>query len=146
MGFVGRYLGQRTTGPLTTDYKKREKLRDYTKIEAWKMADDLAVELYQVTKRFPKEELYGLTNQLRRSGYSVAANIAEGSARESLKDYLHFLYIARGSLTETQYFVHLARRLAYISENGHLLIAKSIKATFVRRHGLIKAVEGELGK
>ncbi len=61
------------------------------------MADDLAVEAYQATRRFPKEEVYGLTSQLRRAAYSVAANIAEGSARESRKDYLHFLFIARGS-------------------------------------------------
>ena len=71
--------------------QEEEKLRDYTKIEGWKMADDLPVEVYQVTKRFPREELCSLTNQLRRSGYSVAANIVEGSACESLKDYLHFL-------------------------------------------------------
>ena len=58
-------------------------MRDYKKIEAWTMANDLAVEVYQVTKKFLKEEIYGLTNQRRRSGCSVAANIAEG-ARESL--------------------------------------------------------------
>lgn len=119
-------------------------MRDYTKIEAWKMADDLAVEVYQVTKKFPKEEIYGLTNQLRRSSYSVAANIAEGSARESLKDYLHFLYIARGSLTEAQYFLHLAWRLAYLSDSAHALLAKNVKNTFARLHGLIKAVENEV--
>jgi len=58
-------------------------VRDYKKIEAWTMANDLAAEVYQVTKKFPKGEIYGLTNQLRRSGYSVAANIA-GGAGESL--------------------------------------------------------------
>ena len=59
-------------------------MRDYKKIEVWTMANDLTVEVYQVTKKFPKGEIYCLTNQLRRSGYSVAANIAEGSTRESL--------------------------------------------------------------
>src|SRR6184192_1757504 len=90
-------------------------MRDYTKIEAWKLADDLAVEIYRRTRSFPKDEVYGLTSQVRRASYSVPANIVEGSSRESKKDYLHFLYIARGSLSETQYFIHLAQRLNYLS-------------------------------
>ena len=90
-------------------------MRDYTKIEAWRLADDLTVAVYERTRSFPKEEMYGLTSQLRRASYSVPANIVEGASRESKKDYLHFLYIARGSLSETQYFIHLARRLDYLS-------------------------------
>lgn len=92
---------------------------DYTKIEAWMKADDLVIAVYELTRKFPKEELYGLTAQLRRAAYSVPANIAEGSARESKRDYLHFLYIARGSLTEVQYFAHLAYRLGYLSETDY---------------------------
>jgi four helix bundle protein len=83
-------------------------MRHYRKIEAWKLADDLTVVVYERTRSFPKDELYGLTSQLRRASYSVPANIVEGSSRESKKDYLHFLYIARGSLSEAQYFIHLA--------------------------------------
>jgi four helix bundle protein len=86
-------------------------MRDYTKIEAWKLADDLTVAIYRMTHSFPKEEAYGLTSQLRRASYSAPANIVEGATRGSKKDYLHFLYIARGSLSETDYFIHLARRL-----------------------------------
>lgn len=89
-------------------------MRDYRKIEAWRLADDLTIAIYRHMRSFPKEEIYGLTSQLRRAAYSVPANIVEGSSRESKKDYLHFLYIARGSLSETQYFVHLARRLDYL--------------------------------
>lgn len=116
-------------------------MRDYTKIKAFTMADDLTVSIYQVTKSFPKEEIYGLTSQLRRAASSVAANIAEGSARESRKDYLHFLYIARGSLTETQYFVHLARRLGYIRNDVYGALATRIKSTFALLHGLIEAIQ-----
>src|SRR5919198_4620732 len=90
-------------------------MRDYTKIEAWKLADDLTVAIYERTRSFPKDERYGLTSQLRRASYSVPANIVEGSSRESKKDYLHFLYIARGSLSEVQYFIHLAQRLGYLA-------------------------------
>lgn len=70
-----------------------------------------SVAVYEVSRSFPREELYGLTSQLRRAASSVPANIAEGSARESKRDDLHFLYISRGSLAETRYFVHLATRL-----------------------------------
>jgi four helix bundle protein len=76
-------------------------MRDYTKIQAWKLADDLTVSIYERTRLFPKEELYGLTSQLRRAAFSVPANMVEGSSRESKQDYLHFLYIARASLSET---------------------------------------------
>ena len=68
-------------------------MRDYTKIKAWQLADDLTVAIYQSTRSFPKDEIYSLTSQLRRAAYSVPANIAQGSSRESKKDYLHFLYI-----------------------------------------------------
>ena len=121
-------------------------MRDYTKIEAWRTADDLAVAIYQCTKSFPREEVYGLTSQARRAAYSVAANIAEGSARESFKDYLHFLHIARGSLTETQYCVHLAKRLDYLTEEEFLRLSLMIKSVFARLHGLIKAVQSEIRK
>ena len=118
-------------------------MRDYTKIEAWRLADDLAVSVYKATKKFPKDELYGITSQLRRAASSVAANIVEGSARESLKDYLHFLQIARASLSETQYFFHLAGRLEYLSETTAADLASQCKRTFACLHGLMTAVRKE---
>src|SRR5438034_9747431 len=121
-------------------------MRDYTKIEAWRLADDLTVAIYERTRSFPKDEMYGLTSQLRRAAYSAPANIAEGSSRESKKDYLHFLYIARGSLSEAQYFVHLARRLGYLSSEGANVLQEQIKLAFGCLHGLIRAVEKEAGK
>ena len=105
-------------------------MRDYTKIEAWRLADDLTVAVYERTRSFPKEEVYGLTSQLRRASYSVPANIVEGASRESKKDYLHFLYIARGSLSETQYFIHLAQRLDYLSLQEADALRKQMKMTF----------------
>jgi four helix bundle protein len=120
-------------------------MRDYRKIDAWKLADDLTVAIYERTRRFPKEEMYGLTGQLRRAAYSVPANIAEGSARGSRRDYLHFLYIARGSLAETQYFLHLSWRLGYLDDAEHASLAIQTKNTFACLHGLIVAVEKEAG-
>src|ERR1019366_5127317 len=121
-------------------------MRDYTKIEAWKLADDLTVLIYQTTKAFPKEELYGLTSQLRRAASSVPANIAEGSARGTQKDYLHFLYIARASLTEAHYFVHLSKRLGYVADDKHAELESLFRRTFACLIGLISAVEKESGK
>ena len=79
-------------------------MRDYTKIEAWRLADDLTVAVYERTRAFPREEIYGLTAQLRRASYSVPANIVEGASHESKRDYLHFLYIARGSYPRPNIF------------------------------------------
>jgi four helix bundle protein len=121
-------------------------MRDYTKIEAWRLADDLTVAIYKRTTSFPREEIYGLMSQLRRASYSVPANIVEGASRESKKDYLHFLYIARGSLSEAQYFVHLAARLDYLPSAEAEPLHQQTKVAFACLHGLIRAVEKEAGK
>lgn len=118
-------------------------MRDHTKIEAWRLADDLAVAVYEQTRGFPREELYGLTGQLRRSAISVPANIVEGSARHSKKDYLHFLHIARGSLPETQYYLHLANRLGFLPDPDASRLTAQSRSTFACLHGLISAVEKE---
>jgi four helix bundle protein len=120
-------------------------MRAYTKIDAWRLADDLTVAIYERTREFPREELYGLTSQIRRAAYSVPANIVEGSSRESKRDYLHFLYIARGSLSETQYFIHLSHRLGDLSTEQAPLFHEQTKHAFACLHGLIKAVEKEAG-
>ncbi|HVS53897.1 MAG TPA: four helix bundle protein [Opitutaceae bacterium] len=120
-------------------------MRDFTNIEAWKLADDLAVAIYDRTRAFPREELYGLTSQLRRAAASVPANIAEGAAREGKKDYLRFLHIARGSLAEAQYFVHLARRLGYLASDEADTLEEQSRRAFGCLRGLIHAVEREAG-
>jgi four helix bundle protein len=88
-------------------------LEGVRKIKAWELADRFVVEVYRITRRFPREELYGLTLQLRRAAVSVPANIAEGSQRQYLKEYLQFLYVAKASLSEAEYYIHLAQQLGY---------------------------------
>lgn len=80
---------------------------DYTKLNAWQHSRKLVNVLYDLTARFPKEEVFGLSNQLRRAGVSVASNIAEGCGRRTVKDKLYFLHVSRGSLfeIETQCFI-----------------------------------------
>ena len=120
-------------------------MRNYAKIEAWRLADDLTVAISEKTKTFPREELYGLTSQIRRASYSVPANIVEGSSRESKRDYLHFLHLARGSLSESQYFIHLAHRLGYLGDTDNILLQEMSREAFACLHGLIKAVGKEAG-
>ena len=119
-------------------------MRDYTKILAWQKADDLTVAVYELTKTFPKDEVYALTSQLRRAAYSVPANIVEGSARSTQKDYLHFLFIARGSLHETHYFLHLAHRLGYMDSKAQSRLLAQAEETSRTLTGLIRAVEKEV--
>ena len=92
-------------------------MRDHTKLRAFKLAGELAVLIYKVTKGFPKEEIYGLAAQMRRAAVSVPSNIVEGSTRESETEYLRFLEIAFGSLRELHYPLTLACRLGYIEES-----------------------------
>lgn len=94
----------------------------YKKLHVWQEAHALVLMVYKETKRFPRDELFGLTSQLRRSVVSVAANIIEGQARSSRKEFLQFLYVANGSLVETEYYIELAKDLHYIEEKDFLLL------------------------
>jgi len=93
-------------------------MRDHTKLRAFELADEVAVLIYRATRGFPKEEIYGLTSQMRRAAVSVPSNIVEGCARVSQVEYLRFLEIAFGSLRELHYQFGLAMRLGYTDEQG----------------------------
>jgi len=86
----------------------------YKKLKVWQKAMDLVEEVYRLTKTLPKEETYGLVNQLRRAAISVPSNIAEGNARNSHKEYIHFLSIARGSKSEVETQLEICVRLNYL--------------------------------
>jgi four helix bundle protein len=90
----------------------------YRDLIVWQKAMDFVVCVYQITPRFPKEEVYGLTQQLRKSSVSVPSNIAEGQGRKSTQDFLHFLSIARGSLNEAETQILIAERLRYLDESS----------------------------
>ncbi len=85
-------------------------------LKAWQKSVDLVTEIYKTTQRFPKEEIYGLSIQLRRASVSVASNIAEGKGRYSDKDFVHFLRQAQGSLFELDTQLTIANRLGYLGE------------------------------
>ncbi|MBQ7454263.1 MAG: four helix bundle protein [Selenomonadaceae bacterium] len=90
---------------------------DYRDLVVWQKSMDLTVEIYRLTKNLPKDELYGLTNQLRRAAISIPSNIAEGSARLSTKEYLRFLSIARGSKVEIETQLLLCVKLGYLQQS-----------------------------
>jgi len=118
--------------------------RDFTKIRAWQLSDDFTVEVYKITKDSPREEVYGLSSQLRRAASSVPANIAEGANRSSKKEYLQFLSVASGSLAEARYFLHLSRRLGYVGDGDYSKASKLAEETSKTLSGLIHALKGEV--
>jgi len=94
----------------------------YKKLLVWKKADQLAYQIYVVTRDFPKEEIYGITSQLRRAGLSVPTNIAEGYARQGKKQLKQFINIALGSLAETRYLVDFSARLGYFNKAQYSML------------------------
>ena len=87
----------------------------YRELKVWRLAMELAEDIYRLSAKFPKHEIYGLGSQIQRSAVSVPSNIAEGQARNSNKEFNHFLGIARGSLAELETQIMLAQRLDYLN-------------------------------
>ena len=92
-------------------------IQSHKDLAVWQKAMDLVTQVYELSSSFPRHEVYGLTAQLRRAAVSVPANIAEGNARSSRRDYARFLSIARGSLVEAETLVLISRRLNYTGGN-----------------------------
>ena len=120
-------------------------IRSYRDLRVWQLAMDLAELCYRITRRFPKDELYGLTSQLRRAGASVPANIAEGHGRNSRGEYIQFLRVAQGSLKELETHVLLAQRigLAESKDVSGILDASEVLGKMLR--ALIRSLEAGRG-
>jgi four helix bundle protein len=89
----------------------------YQELKVWQLGMDVSVDIYKLTETFPSKEIYGLTSQTRRAAVSIPANIAEGHQRDTTKDYLRFLSIARGSLAELETHLLIATRLGFSKSN-----------------------------
>lgn len=113
----------------------------YKKLHVWNEAHQLILLIYKFTKAFPREELFGLTSQVRRAVISVVANIVEGQARASKKEFLQFLYIANGSLVEVEYYIELSKDLGYIDEKSFLLLYDQRVVVGNLLNGLIRSLK-----
>jgi len=112
-----------------------KEIKNHKDLEVWKKSMDLVSNIYKITESFPNKELYGLTNQIRRAAVSIPSNIAEGAARNSKKEFIQFLYISLGSLSELETQIIIASRLEYL--NNLDTLSEDLK--FVQRliNGLI---------
>lgn len=119
-------------------------IRSHHDLKVWQLGMDLAENVYAVTRSFPREEIYGLTSQLRRAASSIPANIAEGNGRNSTREYLHHLSIAVGSLCEVETFLQLCLRLEYGDTIQILQIIDSLSEEGRMLRGLQKSLSARL--
>ena len=115
--------------------------RSHKDLDVWKKSVRLVVDLYTVTRRFPPDERFGLTSQIRRASTSVPANIAEGWGRGSTKEYIHFLKIARGSLTELDTHLIVSGELGLVDKSESARIETAISDIGKMLNRLIKVLE-----
>lgn len=121
-----------------------ENIKPHQKLEVWQKSMLLVKEVYSASSAFPQSEVYGLTNQMRRSAVSIPANIAEGAARSGDKEYLHFLSIARGSLNELDTHIQIATMLGYLTEDRRLRDLVNTVGKLLS--GLIKKLKADVNK
>ncbi len=118
---------------------KKHKIQSFTDLEAWKEAHTFVLLVYKMTTTFPKDEVFGLTSQLRRAAVSITSNIAEGFSRNSSKEKIQFYSIAKGSLTEAQSQLFIARDVGYINKDDFDVLARQAVTVGKILTGLIRA-------
>lgn len=113
----------------------------YEKLTVWQDAVNLVRDIHLLVRKFPKSELYALTNQIKRSTLSISLNIAEGKGRYSKKEFIQFLYIARGSAYETSTCLKVALDLGYASESEFFKVKSKLVSIEKQLNGLIKSIK-----
>ncbi|MFZ5753509.1 MAG: four helix bundle protein [Bacillota bacterium] len=117
----------------------------FKKFRVWKEAHELVKEIYEITNGFPAEEKFGLVSQLRRAAVSIPANLAEGCERQYSKEFIQFIYIARGSLSEVRYFIFLSHELGYLNEADYTKLDDKCDVVMAMLKGLSDRLEKEVG-
>jgi len=115
-------------------------MRDHRNLRAFQLADELVLGVYRATKTFPKDEMFGLTSQLRRAAVSIASNIVEGCARQSQADFVRFLDMAFASAREVEYQLSIAARLEYLSAELATSMNDKVVETSKVTYGLLKSL------
>jgi four helix bundle protein len=108
--------------------------------------DDLVIEIYRTTENFPSQEIYGLTNQIRRAAISIPSNIAEGAARQTKKEFTNYLHMAQGSLSELDIQIELASRLGYFDQETFRMLDERLERIDKMITGLIHHLSKSEGK
>ncbi|MBU1663342.1 four helix bundle protein [Patescibacteria group bacterium] len=116
-----------------------EKIRSFTDLKVWQQGHGLAIFVYNLTKKFPKQEIYCLVSQMRRAAISITSNIAEGFGRRGYKEKIQFYYLAQGSLIELKNQILLAKDLGYVDGKDFQLIVEKANNTHKLLQGLITA-------
>jgi four helix bundle protein len=117
-------------------------MRPHEKLDVWKRAVELVVRIYKATEVFPTHERYGLTSQIRRAAVSIPANIAEGAARQSSKEFAHFLSTAQGSASELETELLIAQRLDYLGSSCYIEMQDELGSVGRMLVGLARNVRG----
>jgi four helix bundle protein len=112
--------------------------KPHKKLDAWKLSMDLVIDVYKTTNKFPTEERYGLSDQIRRATVSIPSNIAEGAARQTKKEFANYLHMAQGSLSELDTQMELAKRLGYLDEETFVFIDERMDRIDKMITGLIR--------
>ena len=119
-------------------------IKSYKDLRVWQKAIELVTLIYNLSKSFPKDELFGLTSQTRRASVSVPLNIAEGYGRHSTQSYIQFLRISRGSIMEVETCVIISENLGYITKSEALEIKGKIEEVLISLNGLIKSLNEKI--
>jgi len=114
------------------------KIREFTDLRAWQEAHKLVILIYNTTKKFPKDEIFGLSSQMRRAAISITSNIAEGFGRHGYKEKIQFYYLAHGSLTELKNQIFAARDTDLMSQSDAESLLEQLRTTHQLLQGLIK--------
>lgn len=118
-------------------------MKTHKDLDVWKKSVSLVTSIYDVTRAFPKDEMYGITNQIRRSAVSIPSNIAEGSARQGDKEFAQFLFISLGSLSELETQLIIANNLKYLTLNEYESLINQLEEIRKMLLGLIKFVKNK---
>ncbi len=119
-------------------------IKEFYDLDVWKTGHKLVIDVYQVTKTFPREEIYGLVSQIRRAASSITANIAEGFSRYHYRDKIKFYYNARGSVSEVQNFLLIAFDLDYIDRETHQLLFAKANDVSKMINGVVRSIEKQI--
>lgn len=126
--------------------EEKEKIKTFTDLRVWQEGHKLVVEIYKITQSFPKEEIFGLTSQIRRCVVSITSNIAEGFSRQSFKEKVQFYSISLGSVTELQNQLLIAQDLGFITNNDFSKLADQTITIHKMTNGLIKSSRNSIPK